>query len=84
MFILSQLLNQEVVADKLVVQNGGSQLRTRALNAISQFIEGSNCVIAINDALTLLVKTAKEVEGIERHEPARVKCVSEKLSERLN
>ena len=83
LFILSQLLDQEVVADELIIQDGGTELGTGALHTIGQFIEGADCVITVDDALALLVKTAEEVEGVEGHEAARVERVAEELGERL-
>ena len=84
LLIWGELLDQEVVADKLVVQDGCTELRAWSLHTISQFIVRANSIIAINNTLSLLIKTTEKVKGIEWHEATRVKCVTEKLSEWLN
>ena len=70
------LLDEEVVADELVIKNRRTELRAGALHTIGQLVIRSDGIIAIDDTLTFLIETTQQVEGIEGHEAARVQSVA--------
>ena len=73
------LFYEEVVTDKLVVEDGSTKLWAGTLNTIGEFIVGTNSIVTEYDTLSVLVETAQEVERIEGHEAARVKGVTKEL-----
>ena len=78
--IWSNLLDQEIMADKLVIKNGCTKLRARTLNTVSELIVRSDGIISVDDTLAVFIKAAQQIEGVEGHKAAWVKSVSKKLS----
>jgi hypothetical protein len=82
--ILSEFLDQEVMANELIIKNRGTKLAARPLNTICQLVIWTNGIITKDNTLPVLVKTAKQIKRIERHEAAWVECIAEKLSQGLD
>ena len=81
---LGQHFHLVVVANELVVQNRGTELGTRSLDTIGQLIVRTNSIITEDAANTVLIKSAKQVEGIERHESSAIERIRQELGNRFH
>ena len=66
--ILWKLLDQEVMALELVIEDGNTQLGAATLHTVGNCVVRTDCIISIDDSLSLLTDTTKQVECVVRHE----------------
>ena len=72
------------MADKLVVKDRNTQLRSRSLAAVGFRTVATNCIVAVNNTFAVLPNSTKQVKSIVRHESATVKSGREQLGQTFN